>query len=143
EKVESGGAGDFVFYNGDTPITSYSFGTVTVPESKDISLKVKNIGSEKSSVELNIMPNQVFVITNNGCKGIELNPDGTCTVKVKVMSLNRIANNYASKLIAGNNSMDLKAFVYTPNKCSPGTHLDPDSLSCLGDIQTEVVANGV
>jgi hypothetical protein len=141
EKAAGQAMADFQFYVDNTKVSTYTFGTVTVPEKKMIEITIKNEGQAAGVPNLNIMPNQIYMIGDNSC-AVSVAPGASCSVKIYATSLNRLANTYQSKLFAANNSMNLEAFVYTPNKCLPGTHLDPDSLICLPDRQTEIVANG-
>lgn len=141
EKQSGQAMPDFHFYVNNQMISEYSFGTVTVPEKKKVTITVKNEGLGSGVPNINIMPNQIYMIGSNTC--VEpLMPNGTCSVDIYATSLNRLANYYTSKLFVANNSMTLTSFVYKTNQCQPGMHLDPDSLLCLPDKQTEIVANG-
>lgn len=141
EKQSGQAMADFHFYENDVKITNYSFGTITIPEKKKVTLTIKNEGLGAGVPNLNIIPNQIYMIGSNSCNKT-LQPNETCVVDIYATSLNRLANYYNSKLMVSNNSITLNTFVYKTNQCSAGTHLDPDSLLCLSDKQTEIVANG-
>lgn len=143
ENTETAKAPEYQFLNEENEVISlHDFGAITVPDKKATTIKIKNIGQAAGSPTLAIMPNQVFIVTDNTCEGKTLAPDEDCSLTIRVKSSNRLANKYASKLIAENNSIDLKAFVYNPSSCAINSHVDPDSLTCVSDLQTQIVSNG-